>query len=371
MLQYSVWFPEYSTNIVVSMPRQSSLFPDKNYTAFLNGLKQRIRSAQVKAFSAANRELILLYWQIGCDILAKQDLEGWGAKVIERLAKDLKQEFPEIQGFSRTNLLYMRAFAKAYPDEAIVQRCAGQIPWRHNQALLDKLDNLEERLWYAQQSLENGWSRDILIMQIESRLYQRQGGAITNFKVSLPTPQSDLAQQLIKDPYNFDFLALTQDAQERDLERALVHHIRDFLMELGLGFAFLGSQYPLVVSGKEYRIDLLFYHVHLHCYVVIDLKMGEFEPQHSGQMSFYVAAVDNLLRSDRHEPTIGIILCRSKDKTTVEYALQGSQQPIGVSTYQFQSQLPDAFKDRLPTIEQLEMELTSAVGEIEETKELE
>jgi predicted nuclease of restriction endonuclease-like (RecB) superfamily len=206
-------------------------------------------------------------------------------------------------------------------------------------------------------------------MQVESGLYQRQGGAITNFERSLPSPQSDLAQQLIKDPYNFDFLTLTQGAQERELERALVHHIRDFLMELGLGFAFLGSQYPLVVSGKEYRLDLLFYHVHLHCYVVIDLKMGEFEPQHSGQMSFYVAAVDNLLRSDRHEPTIGIILCKSKDRTIVEYALQGSQQPIGVSTYQLQSQLPPVFRDKLPTVEQLEMELTHAVEAIEESTE--
>jgi predicted nuclease of restriction endonuclease-like (RecB) superfamily len=347
------------------MPRQPSLFPDSNYKAFLDGLKQRIRSAQVKAFLAVNRELTLLYWQIGREILAKQEVEGWGAKVIERLAKDLKQEFPDIKGFSRTNLLYMRAFAEAYPDEQIVQQLVGQIPWGHNLRLLELVKDPEIRLWYIQQTIENGWSRNILVMQIESGLYQRQGSAITNFERALPAPQSDLAQQLIKDPYNFDFLTLTQDAQERDLERALVHHIRDFLIELGLGFAFLGSQYPLVVSGKEYRLDLLFYHVHLHCYVVIDLKMGEFEPQHSGQMSFYVAAVDNLLRSDRHEPTIGIILCRSKDKTTVEYALQGSQQPIGVSTYQLQSQLPAVFRDRLPSIEQLEMELATAVIEEE------
>jgi predicted nuclease of restriction endonuclease-like (RecB) superfamily len=348
------------------MPRQNSLFSNSNYATFLNELKQRIRLAQVKAALAVNRELILLYWQIGREILLKQKVEGWGTKVIDRLAKDLKEEFPDMTGFSRSNLKYMRAFAEAYPEDQFGQQAVDQIPWGHNIRILEMVKDPKARLWYVRQTIENGWSRNILVMQIESDLYQRQGGAITNFERSLPAPQSDLAQQLIKDPYHFDFLTLTQDAQERDLERALVHHIRDFLMELGLGFAFLGSQYPLVVSGKEYRLDLLFYHVYLHCYVVIDLKMGEFEPQHSGQMSFYVAAVDNLLRSDRHEPTIGIILCKSKDKTTVEYALQGSQQPIGVSTYQFHSQLPSAFKDRLPSIEQLEIELTSIIKEIED-----
>lgn len=267
-----------------------------------------------------------------------------------------------MSGFSQTNLKYMRAFAEASREEEMSQRCVDQLPWRHNIALLTKLKDGEARFWYAQKALENGWSRDILVMQIESNLFDRLGGAITNFERSLPSPQSDLAQQLLKDPYNFDFLTLTEGAQERELERALIEHIRDFLMELGLGFAFMGSQYPLSVSNKEYRLDLLFYHVHLHCYVVIDLKMGEFEPQHSGQMSFYVAAVDNLLRRDRDEPTVGIILCKSKDKTIVEYALQGSHQPIGVSAYQLQSQLPPDFKDNLPTIEQLEMELSTAIS---------
>ena len=347
------------------MSDQPSLFSDSSYTEFLNGLKERIRKAQVKAALAVNRELIYLYGQLGREIKAKVELEGWGSKVIDRLAKDLKREFPDIKGFSRSNLKYMRTFAGAYPEGGIGQQLAGQIPWFHNCVLLDKVKDPQERLWYIQQTIENGWSRNVLVMQIESQLYARQGGAITNFERTLPSPQSDLAQQLIKDPYAFDFLTLTKDAQERELERGLIDHIRDFLMELGLGFAFLGSQYPLVVSGKEYRLDLLFYHVNLHCYVVIDLKMGEFEPQHSGQMSFYVAAVDNLLRSDRDEPTIGIILCKTKDKTTVEYALQGSKQPIGVSTYQLQSQLPPAFQDNLPTAEQLEMELSTAAGEIE------
>jgi predicted nuclease of restriction endonuclease-like (RecB) superfamily len=352
------------------MPRQSSFFPDSNYADFLDGLKQRIRLAQVKAALAVNRELVLLYWQIGQEILSRQQKNGWGAKIIDQLAKDLKREFPDVNGFSSRNLKYMRAFAEAYPDEPIVQEVLAQIPWYHNIALLEKLKSREQRLWYAQETVSNGWSRNVLVLQIESNLYQRQGGAITNFERVLPSPQSDLAQQLTKSPYNFDFLTISKDAHERELERGLTDHIRDFLLELGLGFSFLGSQYPLVVSDKEYRLDLLFYHVRLHCYIVIDLKMGEFEPQHSGQMSFYVAAVDNLLRGDRDDPTIGIILCKSKDKTIVEYALQGSQQPIGVSTYQLQSKLPPSFQENLPTIEQLEMELNTAVEDISDDEEI-
>jgi predicted nuclease of restriction endonuclease-like (RecB) superfamily len=351
------------------MPETYSLFPDRDYAEFLNGLKRHIREAQVKAALAVNRELIALYAQIGREISLKQQAEGWGAKVIDRLAKDLKREFPDIRGFSRSNLKYMRTFAEAYPAGEIGQQLAGQIPWFHNCVLLDKVKDPEERLWYIQKTIDNGWSRNVLVMQIESHLYQRQGGATTNFERSLPSPQSDLAQQLIKDPYHFDFLSLSDDAQERELEKALVDHIRDFLIELGLGFAFLGSQYPIEISGKEYRLDLLFYHIQLHCFVVIDLKMGEFEPQHSGQMSFYVSAVDNLLRSDRDDPTIGIILCKSKDKTTVEYALQGNQQPIGVSTYQVPSQLPPKVKDSLPTVEQLEVELNTAIAAIDDSAE--
>ncbi len=347
-----------------------SLFPDiARYNAFFNALKTRIRAAQLRASLAVNQELMLLYWHVGREILKRQQEEGWGSKVVSKLAQDLKREFPDMKGFSRTNLLYMRAFAEAYPDEAIVQRSAGQIPWRHNQALLDKLKTLEERLWYAQKSLEGGWSRDILVMQIESGLFERQGGAITNFERTLPKPQSDLAQQIVKDPYALDFLTLSDEAQERDLERGLVSHIRDFLMELGTGFAFVGSQYTLEVSGKEYRIDLLFYHIPLHRYVVVDLKMGEFEPQHSGQMSFYVAAVDNILRTERDDSTIGIILCKSKDRTTVEYALQGSNQPISVSSYQFQSKLPPGLEKSLPTAEQLEIVLNTAIAQIEATSE--
>jgi predicted nuclease of restriction endonuclease-like (RecB) superfamily len=335
-----------------------SLFsPPPNYDDFLRDLKERIRRAQVRAALAVNRELVLLYWQMGREILTRQQSEGWGAKVIERLAKDLKQEFPQMKGFSRSNLLYMRSFAEAYSDEQIVQAVLGQITWYHNIALLDKLKSLDERLWYAQKTVENGWSRNALVLQIGNGLYRRMGGASTNFEQTLPAPQSDLAQQILKSSYNFEFLELAQTAQERDFEKALVDRIRDFLMELGVGFAFLGSQYPLEVGGKEYRLDLLFYHVRLHCYVIIDLKVVEFEPEFSGKMAFYVAAVDDILRREGDQPTIGIILCKSKNNTTVEYALRYVQHPVGVATFQLRDTLPEPLQGNLPTIEQLEMEL--------------
>lgn len=351
------------------MPQQSSLFPESNYNALFNGLKKRIRAAQVRAVIAVNQELIFLYWQIGREILDRQQEEGWGTKVIERLAKDLKREFPDIKGFSRSNLMYMRAFAEAYPDKAIVQRSVGQLPWRHNIALLDKLKDAQERLWYAEKTLEYGWSRDILVMQIETNLFKRQGGAITNFGRTLPSGQSDLSQQLLKDPYNFDFLALSGAVQERDLERALVDRIRDFLLELGVGFAFVGSQYRLEIEGDEYFIDLLFYHLKLHRYIVIELKMAEFKPEYAGKMNFYVTAVNHLLRNERDDPTIGIVLCRSKKRTVVEFALETVENPIGVATYKLRDDLPPALQGQMPTAEQLEVELEAAVAELENETE--
>lgn len=345
-----------------------SLFPDlARYEAFLTNLKQRIRTAQVRAAIAVNHELILLYWQIGQEILTRQQQEGWGTKVVERLAKDLKREFPDIKGFSRTNLLYMRAFAEAYPEEAFVHQAGGQIPWRHNCVLLDRVKDPEQRIWYIQQTVENGWSRAVLEMQIESNLYQRQGGAVTNFQQTLPQPQSDLAQQLLKDPYNFDFLTIGNAVQERELERALVTHIRDFLLELGAGFSFVGSQYPLTIDGQEFRLDLLFYHFRLRCFVVIDLKTVEFQPEFSGKMNFYVAAVDATLRHSDDQPTIGIILCKSKSKMIAELSLQGMTQPIGVSTHKIgtNTTIPEQIKGILPTVEQLEMELENAASNIE------
>ncbi|MBD2259456.1 PDDEXK nuclease domain-containing protein [Pseudanabaena sp. FACHB-2040] len=348
------------------MPRQPSLLPDENYSAFLSDLKGRIRAAQVKAALAVNTELIQLYWQIGSEILRKQEQEGWGAKIIDRLAGDLKREFPDIKGFSRSNLKYMRAFAEAYPEGQIGQQVAGQIPWFHNCMILDKVKDPQARLWYIQKTIENGWSRNTLVMQIESSLYQRQGGAVTNFDRTLPTPQSDLAQQLIKDPYNFDFLSLGADAQERDLEKALVERIKDFLLELGVGFAFVGSQYRLEVEGDEYWIDLLFYHLKLRCYIVIDLKVTEFKPEYTGKMNFYVSAVDDLLRHRDDQPTIGIVLCRSKKKTVAEYALRNVSTPIAVSTHQ----LPEQLKANLPSIEQLEREVNAAIADLASDSEV-
>ena len=339
------------------------------YDAFLNELKVRIRNAQVKAALAVNQELVLLYWQIGRDILQQQQEKGWGSKVIPRLAKDLKREFPDMRGFSSRNLKYMRSFAEAYPDRTIVQQAAAQIPWFHNCTLIDKVKDPEARLWYIQQTIENGWSRNILTMQIESNLYQRQGNAIANFERTLPQPQSDLVKQIIKSPYNFDFLTLSRDVQERDLENALVDHIRDFLLELGVGFSFMGSQYPLVVDNKEYRMDLLFYHTRLHCYVVIELKTGEFEPEFSGQMNFYISAVNHLLKTDIDQPTIGIILCRSKQQTTVEFALESVQNPIGVATYTHRHDLPPDLRQNLPSAEELQLELNAAADKIEQAQQ--
>ncbi|MBW4528326.1 MAG: DUF1016 family protein [Phormidium tanganyikae FI6-MK23] len=339
--------------------KQSSLFP-QDYDAFLNQLKEQIRCAQVSAATALNREAILLYWHLGKEILERQEREGWGTKVVERLAKDLRREFPDVQGFSARNLKYMRAFAAAYPNVEIVQQLLHKLPWGHLIRLLDSLKNPDERIWYAQQAIENGWSRTVLVYQIESGLHKRLGGAITNFDLTLPKPQSDLAKDLIKDPYNFSFLTLGKDAQERDLENALVNHIRDFLLELGMGFAFIGSQYPITVDGKEYRLDLLFYHVRLRCYVVLELKMVEFEPEFSGKLNFYVSAIDDLLRHEDDQPTIGIILCKSKRKTTVEYALRNVSTPIAVSTHQ----LPDQLRQNLPSSEQLEMEIDTKLSEI-------
>lgn len=342
------------------MAKSSSLVPE-GYPQLLNDLKERIRTAQVRAAVAVNRELVLLYWQIGRMILDRQAQAGWGAKVIEQLSKDLRREFPEIKGFSSRNLKYMRTFAETYPDSSIVQEVLAQITWYHNLALIEKLKTTEDRLWYAQQTIANGWSRNILVIQIETRLRDRQGKAMTNFERTLPKPQSDLANSLLKSPYSFDFLSLGREAQERDLENALVAHIRDFLLELGVGFAFVGSQYHLQVGNEDYYVDLVFYHLKLRCFVIIDLKMIEFTPEMSGKMNFYLAVVDDLLRHPDDQPTIGLILCKSKNQTIVEYALRSINRPIGVSTHEIWNSLPEQFKQSLPSIEQLELEMDAAI----------
>jgi predicted nuclease of restriction endonuclease-like (RecB) superfamily len=332
----------------------------KGYQDLLSLLKSRIRTAQIRAVSAVNRELVILYWGIGKEILLRQQLEGWGAKVIEQLGKDLRHAFPEMQGFSPRNLKYMRALAEAWPDEAIVQQAAAQLPWFHNCVLLDKVKDRVERLWYIQQAIENGWSRNVLVIQIESGLYRRQGKAITNFQATLPPPQSDLAHQLLKDPYNFDFLTLSTDAQERDIERGLLAHLRSFLLELGIGFAFIGSQYPLEVAGEDYKIDLLFYHLRLRCFVIIDLKAGPFKPEYTGKMNFYLSAVDDLLRHPDDQPSIGLILCKSKKELVVEYALRNTATPMGIAEFRHLEALPEQLKGTLPTIEEIEAELAKS-----------
>ena len=341
----------------------------QTYAALLTSIKERIQTAQVRAALAVNSELVLLYWGIGKEILARQQAEGWGTKVIERLAKDLRSEFPMMKGFSRTNLLYMRAFSEAWPEDAIVQQVAGQLPWFHNCTILDKVKDREERLWYAKAAIENGWSRNMLVLHIEAKLFYRQGKALTNFQRTLPAPQSDLAQQLLKDPYNFDFLTLYQDAHERDLETGLVGHIQRFLLELGVGFAFVGRQYPLEVGGEDFRIDLLFYHLKLRCYLVIDLKMTPFKPEYAGKMNFYLAAVDDMVRHPDDKPSIGLILCKTKNGIIAEYALRGTTTPMGISEFTHLEKLPEQLKGTLPTIEEIEAELGPEPVEAKLTEE--
>lgn len=336
----------------------SELLP-QDYPAFLQSLKERIRQAQVRAALSVNRELVLLYWQIGREILNRQEQEGWGAKVIDRLAQDLRQAFPQMKGFSPRNLKYMRAFAQAYPEEAFVQQAAAQIPWFHNCLILDRLKDPAEREWYIRACIQHGWSRAILEAQIETGLYRRQGAALTNFARTLPAPQSELAQQVLKDPYNFDFLSLHDEAVERDLERALLEHLQKFMLELGVGFAFVGSQYHLEVDGQDYYLDLLFYHLKLRCYVVVELKMTEFRPEYAGKMNFYLSAVDDLLRHPSDGPTLGLILCKGKRRLTVEYALRDLSKPLGVSSFRLAEALPKELEAALPSVEQLEAELRS------------
>jgi len=331
--------------------------PPAGYADWLTALKSRIQTARLSASLAVNKELLLLYWQIGRDILERQQTQGWGAKVIDRLALDLRRAFPDMKGFSARNLKYMRAFAEAYPKEQFVQQVVAQIPWGHNVRILDYVKDPIQREWYIRQTVEYGWSRNILVHQIETRLYERQGKAMTNFARTLPPPQSDLAQQLLKDPYQFDFLTSADAAHEKNLERGLLAHIRQFLLELGVGFAFVGSQYHLDVGDQDFYLDLLFYHLKLRCYVVIDLKASDFKPEYAGKMNFYLSAVDDLLRHPSDAPSIGLILCRNNNGVIVEYALRNMHKPIGVSAYELTATLPRELADSLPSIEQLEAEL--------------
>lgn len=319
---------------------------EQGYQDWLNQLKTQIRSSQQRAILTVNRELVLLYWQIGQDILQRQTQQGWGAKVIDRLSKDLSDEFPEIKGFSTRNLKYMRKFAEAWQDKQIVQQAVALLPWGHNLVLLDKFSDNETRLWYAQKAIEHGWSRNVLVHQIESGLLERTGQAVNNFSHTLPEIQSDLATQTFKDPYIFDFLSLGEAYHERELEAALTQHIMAFLLELGTGFAFVGKQRHIEVGGDDFYIDLLFYHLQLRCYVVIELKTGDFKPEHIGQLNFYVTAVDRQLKTEHDTPTIGLLLCKSRNEVVVEYALNQNPQPIGVAVYQLEKMLNELELDK-------------------------
>lgn len=330
-----------------------------SYDTFLNDLKIRISAARTRAALAVNRELIMLYWQIGRDILERQEREGWGTKVIERLATDLRHEFPDMKGFSRANLMYMRSFAAAWDSEEIVQRLVGQIPWGQNITLLTKLKTNEEREWYARKVIEKGWSRPVLEHQIDSQLMQRAGKAVTNFDDTLPQPLSDLARETLKDPYLFDFLSVGDEAHEREIERELVKHITSFLLELGAGFSYVGRQVHLEVEGEDFFIDLLFYHLKLRCYVVIELKATKFKPEYAGKLNFYLSAVDAAMRHESDNPSIGLILCKDRKGLIAEYALKDISKPVGVSEYQLVAAIPENLKGSLPTIEELEAEFSS------------
>jgi len=340
-----------------STEHMKKLTHNHNYQQLLADVKQRIQQAQVKVAIAANQELLILYWEIGTLILERQAKEGWGAKVREQLSRDLKKIFPNMRGFSKRNLLYMKQFSEAYPNFEITQVPLAQISWYHNITLLQKCPDEKIRFWYAQQALENGWSRDVMVHQIELGLYKRQGKAITNFAKNLPSPQSDIAQKMLKDPYILDFLNLQKEVIERELEDALVKHITQFLLELGKGFAFVGRQYYLEVGGDQFFIDLLFYHLELRCYVAIDLKMGKFKPEYAGKMNFYLSVVDDTVKKEYDAPSIGIILCKSKNKVTAEYALRNINRPIGISEYELTKAIPKNLQSQLPTIEDLEREL--------------
>jgi predicted nuclease of restriction endonuclease-like (RecB) superfamily len=353
------------------------------YGELLEDLKTRIRAAQVKAALSVNRELIALYWHIGGSIVERQRAEGWGRSVVDRLAQDLHLEFPGIAGFSPRNVWRMRAFYLAWTEEVLTQptresdreilpqlvaeldgkslpQAVAEIPWGHNVWLLEKLKDPAIRLWYARQTIANGWSRAMLTHWLESDLHARQGKAVTNFKAALPAPQSDLAAEVVHDPYNFDFLTLRADAAERDLERGLLDHIHKFLLELGAGFAFVGQQVHLEVDDEDFYLDLLFYHLRLRCYVVIDLKARPFKPEHAGKMNFYLSAVDDLLRHPDDKPSIGIILCKTRSRVIAEYALRDLAKPVGVARYQTRlvEALPDNLKGDLPTVAQIQAELT-------------
>lgn len=371
----------------------SPLKPD--YINTLNALKEKIRQARTKASFIVNTELLKLYWEIGNTILIQQRQEGWGAKTIENLSKDLKAEFPDFKGLSVRNLAYMRNFAEAYPSftqasiaqmqtadlqhpeilqqaaaklenssSLLLQQLAAQLPWGHHQLLLDKLKSDELWLFYMAKCIENGWSRNVLSAQIESELHKRSGNTISNFQQTLPAVHSDLAQQTFKNPYVFDFLSIGEEMKERDLEKALIQHLKQFMLELGKGFAYVGNQKNLVVDGDDFFLDLLFYNYHLHCFVVFELKIGEFKPEFAGKLNFYINTINAQLKTSEDRPTIGVLVCKTPNETVIKYSLQGVDTPIGVSDYTLANALPKQLKTEMPTVEELEAEIDREYEEL-------
>lgn len=340
----------------------------ESYQTLLTEIKEKVRTSQIKAALAVNKELIQLYWEIGTTVHAKQQKEGWGAKTVKKLAQDLKSAFPDMKGFSLRNIQYMVKFAKEYPDLSIVQQLVAQIPWGHNVVLLERLKNSDSRLWYAQKAIENGWSRSVMLHWIDSGLHQRQGTAVSNFQDTLPATHSDLACQTLKDPYCFDFLTLRKKFDEKELEDGLLDHIQKFLLELGAGFSFVGRQVQLTVGGQDFYVDLLFYHLKLRSYVVVELKATEFKPDYAGKLNFYLTAVDEMHKHPDDQPTIGLLLCKTKNKVIAEYALRDINKPIGISEYETQlvESLPDDLKGSLPTVEELELEFEQSSAGKEE-----
>lgn len=345
---------------------------NKGYILWLNEVKRKIAKTQVRVATAASAALLQFYWDLGQELSEKLLAGTWGSKLIDQLAIDLKKDLPGVKGFSRTNLYYIKQFYDTFSSQdyqrlfvpraggqlpvSFVPQLGGQLPWGHIKLLLSKVKPAEEVHFYVQEAINNHWSRDVLALQIKSDLYSRQGNAITNFESTLKSPQSDLAQQTIKDPYVFDFMTLAEPYKERDIEDQLINHVSKFLLELGKGFAYIGKQYHLEVANQEYYLDLLFYHVILKCYVVIELKNTKFIPEYAGKLNFYLSAVDDKLKTDADQASIGILLCRDKNNVEVEFSLRGMSQPMGVSEFNLTETLPEELKSSLPTIEEIEKE---------------
>lgn len=376
------------TSSKVSMLKVRGSLPPE-YAATLNALKERIHAGRMRAALAVNREVIDLYWYIGKTITERQQTEAWGNSVVERLAADLRDAFPDMKGFSPTNIWRMRSFYHAWPsllpdepilaqpvpelterdqpkdnplpaqpEQAILAQVVRELPWGHNVTLIQKVKTPEKRLWYAQMARKHGWARSILVMQIETDLHGRQGKAVSNFQATLPSKDSDLATQAMKDPYNFDFLGLAEDAYERDVENALIAHIKRFLLELGEGFAFVGQQYKVTIGESDFYIDLLFYHITLRCYVAVELKAVSFQAEFAGKLNFYLSVIDDTLRREGDNPTIGLVLCKDKDRLVAEYALKDINKPIAVADYLLTKAIPEGLKGALPTIEEIEDEFS-------------